>query len=66
MEGDETMEWRISERNNSFYAEWGMDNTEERRCFCTMPACIEYESARFDTKRQAEKEIDRNKKRHLA
>ena len=60
------MEWRITERNNRFYAEWGMDSTGERRCPCTMPAFIVYESARFDTKRQAEKYIDRNKKRHFA
>lgn len=60
------MEWRIVERSNSFYAECGIDNTGERRCPCTMPAFIVYESARFDTRRQAEKYIERNKKRYLA
>lgn len=55
------MQWRIRESTRGFYAECGIQHNGSVEVGCmpgvTMPAFIVYESARFDTRKQAEKYI---------
>ena len=58
------MEWRIRESGHGgFVAEYGASHAggvlAPSGIGCTMPAFIVYESARFDTRRQAEAYIKR-------
>lgn len=55
------MQWKIRESDRGFYAERGIQHSGGVEVGympgVTMPAFIVYESARFDTRKQAEKYI---------
>ena len=57
------MKWRIRESRNGWYAEQGIEIGSVECTWkpgYTMPGFIVYRSARFDTKRQAEKYIEQH------
>ena len=66
METKETMEWRIRESSYGYVAERGLQHSGGVHVTgiigTTMPVFIVYESARFDTKKQAQAYIRRRQK----